>query len=437
LDRCADGQIQSVPCLSCGKGDGMPTLLCSGGLQPPGCKTADGRLWFPTSKGLVVVEPDDAKANPLPPPVVIEKALVDGALMTPNGRSGSPMSILPGRQRYEFRYTALSFVAPEKVRFQCRLEPLDPEWMDTGTRRTANYTYLPPGNYTFRVIACNSDGVWNTAGAALAFTVQPHFWQVWWFRVLAGLAASALLTGVVLFDARRRMRRKLERVERQRAIERERARIAQDIHDNLGANLTRISLLSQSAHSELDNPRNAATQLDRIYSTARELTRAMDEIVWAVNPQHDTLDSLASYLGNFAQDFLGSLNIRCRLNVPLQLPHWPLTAEVRHNLFLAVKEALHNVVKHAAASEVYITVTTDPDSFTLIVRDNGTGFVLDAPAPARLREPGRPARGNGLANMRQRLAKLGGHCEIQTAPGNGTEVKFVVPVAAHRSRERG
>ena len=173
------------------------------------------------------------------------------------------------------------------------------------------------------------------------------------------------------------MRLKLERLERLRAVERERARIAQDIHDNLGANLTRISLLSESAHSELENPAQAAVQLERIYGTARELTRAMDEIVWAVNPQHDTLDSLASYLGNFAQEFLGSLDIRCRLDVPLQLPHWPITAEMRHNLFLAFKEALHNVVKHAAASEVSISLTTGSRHLHFGLRDNGKGFAPD------------------------------------------------------------
>jgi len=232
-----------------------------------------------------------------------------------------------------------------------------------------------------------------------------------------------------LWIARRRMRLKLERLERLRAVEHERARIAQDIHDNLGANLTRISLLTESAHNELENPAQAAAQLERIYGTTRELTRAMDEIVWAVNPQHDTLDSLASYLGNFAQEFLGSLDIRCRLDLPLQLPQWPVTAEVRHNLFLAFKEALHNVVKHAAASEVYVSLTTGANAFILVVRDDGKGFAPDVP-PEAGREPSRIARGHGLDNMRKRLEKIGGHCEIQSSPGNGTEVKFVVAVAA-------
>jgi len=320
------------------------------------------------------------------------------------------------------------------VRFKYRLEGLEPDWVDAGTKRSANYSHIPPGTYKFHVTACNSDGIWNDSGATLAFTVQPFFWQKWWFRIPAGLMVVALLAGAaasgVLWIARRRMRLKLERLERLRAVEHERARIAQDIHDNLGANLTRISLLSESAHNELENPAQAAVQLERIYDTTRELTRAMDEIVWAVNPQHDTLDSLASYLGNFAQEFLGSLDVRCRLDVPLQLPQWPVTAEVRHNLFLAFKEALHNVVKHAAASEVYVSLTTGADAFILVIRDDGKGFAPDVLPEEGRREASRIARGHGLANMRKRLAQIGGHCEIRSSPGKGTEVKFVVAVAA-------
>ncbi len=434
LNRCADGTIKSVRCLTYGKGDGMPTLECSGGFQPAGCRTADGRLWFPTSKGLVVINPNDAKANQLAPPVVIEKVTVEGRNILGESRDDSPVPVPPGRQRFEFRFTALTFIAPEKIQFRYRLLGLEKDWVDAGTKRVANYSYVPPGDYTFQVIACNSDGVWNETGARFAFTVQPQIWQRWWFRVLASLAAATLLVGIVLGIYRRRMRLKLERLERQRAIERERSRIAQDIHDNLGASLTHISLLSQSAYSELDNPPHAATQLDRIYSTSRELTRAMDEIVWAVNPQHDTLDSLASYLGKFAQDFLGPLNIRCRLDVPLHLPAWPVTAEVRHNLFLACKEALHNVVKHAAATEVYISLNTEPHAFILTIRDNGKGFVPNA-APKNLTpEADRFANGMGLTNMRQRLEKVGGRFEIDSAPGQGTTIRFVIESAAQKGK---
>ena len=427
LNRCADGEIAQVRCLSYGKADGMPTLECTGGFQPAGCKTADGRLWFPTTKGLVMLDPADAKVNQLPPPVVIESAWIEGRPVTLPREEGV-LEVPPGQQRFEFHYTALTFVAPEKVRFRYRLRGLETAWTDAETKRVAPYTYIPPGSYTFQVIACNSDGVWNEQGAQLAIVVQPHVWQRWWFKLLEMLLAATLLVGVALGVSRRRMRLKFERIERQRAIERERARIAQDIHDNLGASLTRISLLSQSAYGELDNPQHTGTQLERIYGTARELTRAMDEIVWAVNPQHDTLDSLANYIGKFAQDFLGPLQIRCRLDVPVDLPHWPVTAEVRHNLFLAVKEALHNVVKHAGATEVIVILTTSAQKFTLAIRDNGRGFsqTVSRDKPGG---NGRILSGNGLANIRSRLGKLGGSCEIDSVVGGGTTVRLTVPVA--------
>jgi signal transduction histidine kinase/ligand-binding sensor domain-containing protein len=428
LNDCADGKIAAVNCLAYGRGDGLPTLTASGGLQPASCKLADGRICFPTSRGLVIVNPDDARINPLAPPVVIESVVAGGRTLAHAGAGQQPLKIPPGLQRFEFHYTALSFVAPEKMQFQYRLAGWEKDWMDAdNSKRVAEYNYIPPGSYTFHVRACNSDGVWNETGAALAFVVLPQFWQTFWFHALTGLTAIALVAGFVWYISRRRMRFKLERIERQQVLERERTRIAKDIHDHLGANLTRISLLSQSAHGELENPTQAAAQLERIYNTSRELTRSMDEIVWAVNPQHDTLDSLASYLGNFAQEYLVSLNIRCRLDVPLHLPHWPITAEMRHNIFLAFKEALHNVVKHAEANEVSVLLATDAVGFHLTVRDNGKGF-----DPAAVTT--RTGRGNGLKNMRQRLEQIGGRCELHSAPGTGTEIKFSVTVPLARRK---
>jgi signal transduction histidine kinase len=256
--------------------------------------------------------------------------------------------------------------------------------------------------------------------------VLPFFWQTWWFRALAGVAAAAAIAGVVLSVTRVRMKRKLEKLERQRAIERERTRIAKDIHDDLGASLTRITMLSQSARADVENSPVAA-DLDRIFDTAREMTRAMDEIVWAVNPKHDTLDSLATYLGRFAQGFLASAHVRCRLDVPMQLPSWPLTAEIRHNLFLAFKEALHNAVKHAKTSEVHISVTIQSGGFVLRVDDKGCGFQAEG-WERRGIDLYRPGSGNGLPNMRQRLTEIAGRCDIKSEPGKGTVVEFSVPV---------
>lgn len=427
LHACADGQTNWVDCLNYGKGEGLPTLECSGGLQPAGCKTADGRIWFPTSKGLVAIDPSDVKKNQLPPPVVIEEVLVDGRILPQAQHANAPVPIAPGRHRFEFHFTGLSFTVPEKVRFKHRLEGLEPDWSEPDSKRSADYSYIAPGDYTFRVMACNNDGVWNEADASLRFKVLPQFWQTWWFRALCVLSGIGAVAGIVGFAMRRRLERKFERLEQQRALERERARIAKDIHDDLGASLTRISMLSQSARSELDHSA-AASDLDRIYETSRELTRAMDEIVWAVNPQHDTLDSLATYLGKFAQDYLAAAHIKCRLNVPMQLPSWPLTAEMRHNLFLAFKEALNNAVKHAQTSEAWISLAINGMGFTLQLEDKGCGFVPEAAGNGTPRDPARLSGGYGLVNMRRRLAEIGGRCEIQSTPGGGTRVAFIVPV---------
>ncbi len=426
LNRCADGETNEVRWLTYGINDGLPTIECSEGLQPAGCRTADGRLWFSTSKGLVAVEPQNVKKNPLPPPVVIEAVRVDDQPVTAS-LNASPLKIPAGRHRVEFQYTGLSFAAPEKVRFKYRLAGLDSEWLDAGTKRTVNYNYIPPGSYTFRVIACNNDDIWNNQGASVSFEVLPYFWQTLWFRLLA-LALTIVASGsFVWFVVRRRMRSKLERLEQQRAVEHERARIAHDIHDDLGVHLTRITMLSESASGDLDDPVKAAAGLSQIYDTSRELTRSMDEIVWAVNPRHDTMESLASYLEKFAQDLLATAGIRCRLHMPPQFPEWRLTSEVRHNLFLAFKEALHNVIKHAAASEVHIRVTPGTKSFELAVEDNGCGFVRGTKGKASA-DQDRFASGNGLENMTRRLVEIQGSCDIWSAPGQGTKVLFTVPL---------
>jgi len=425
LNRCADGQIATVHCLRYGRGDGLPTLECSGGSQPAGCRTADGRLWFATSRGLATLDPHQVRTNPLAPPVVIEALLVDGQPV-PWVCGPGAHQIPPGRHRLEFQYTALSFVVPEKVRFRYRLEGLEADWVEAGPVRRVNYSHVPPGRYVFRVTACNNDDVWSERGAGLEFTVRPHLWQTLGFRSALAVLLLAAVAGGVWFDTRRRMRRKLERAERQRAIERERARIAQDIHDDLGASLTRITMLCQTARADLGQPERAAEDLDRIYGTARELTRALDEIVWAVNPRHDTLDSLASYLGRFAQDYLRVAGLRCRLDLPVQLPPWPVTAEVRHNLFLAFKEALHNVVKHAGATEARLSLALDPVGFRLTLEDDGRGFAPEQLRSGAVAEPDRVAAGNGLANMRRRLTEIHGQCEVHSRPGQGTRVVFRV-----------
>lgn len=423
LHRCADGASATFASQIYDRNDGLPIIEFTSGFQSVACKTPDGRLWFACGKGLVSVDPARIEANLLPPPVVIDSLWTDGQPEAVH--SGQATNHLPpDHERLEFRFSALSFVAPSKVLFKYRLDGIDRDWIDAGSKRSAFYSRLPAGSYRLRVVACNNDGLWNPEGATLAFTVAPFFWQTGWFVTLCTLAAVGAVAWLARAVTRRRMQRQIEAMERRHELERERARIAQDIHDDVGASLSRIAMLSQPARADLAEPERAAAMLARIYATAREVTRSLDEIVWAVDPRHDTLDSLVDYMGKFAQNFLAPAHLRCRLDLPVQVPAWPLSAEVRHNLFLAFKEALNNAARHAAATEVRISFRVGPDSFVIGVTDNGRGLP-EGNSPA---EPDRVASGHGLANMQARLARVGGRCEITSSPEQGTSVSFVVGV---------
>jgi signal transduction histidine kinase/ligand-binding sensor domain-containing protein len=428
VDAYAEGRTKSLALSIHGLYDGLPTLECSGGYQPAAWRTRDGRLWFATTKGAVSIQPAVPTANPPPPPVVIEEVLVDGKSVPlsslpvfTTGRSlrKSPpvLTVKPGQRQVEFRYTGLSLSAPDKVRFRHQLEGLDTDWVEAGSQRVAQYPYLRPGNYVFRVAAANSGGAWNPHAAAISVRRLPHFYEAWWFPTLLAAAVIGLVGLGVRRAATTRLRRELQLLERQRAVERDRARIAKDIHDDLGAGLTQIALLSELARR--DTPEEAPAHLEQISGTARELTRAMDEIVWAINPRNDTLDSLLTYVCKFAQDYLGVARIRCRLDLPEQVPALPLTTEVRHNLFLAVKEALNNIVKHAQASEVWLRVTLSADRLAVVLEDNGRGLAAAAGSHS---EPGRLSHGHGLENLAHRLKAIGGECRVLSEPGRGTRV---------------
>ncbi|HEX5222922.1 MAG TPA: two-component regulator propeller domain-containing protein, partial [Verrucomicrobiae bacterium] len=439
LNACADGHLRNLSTLVLGKGDGLPTLAGSSGFSPSGFRSPDGRLWFPTARGIAVVKPRAVRTNNVPPSVRIEELFVDSQpanvvelpARSSAIQSNQPLRAIelpPGRHQLDIAFTGVSFTSPDRVRFKYRLEPLDKDWTDYGTSRRVTYSFLPPGKYTFRVNACNSDGLWSETDDAVAINVLPYFWQTWWFKTMLGVVGVGVVGYGFYFESRRRLRLKLERIARERELERERARIAQDIHDDLGASLTRIGMLSESATEDLQDPPRAAASLNQIYSTARDLTRAMDEIVWAVNPRHDTLDSLTNYITRFAHDFLSAAHIRCRLDAPMQVADLTVRSEIRHNLFLAFKETLNNVAKHSKATEARISIDLAQHGFRLAVADNGCGF---DPACTPVRPAnGRMVSGYGIAGIRTRLEQIGGNVSITSQPGKGTQVELFIPLPA-------
>jgi signal transduction histidine kinase len=348
----------------------------------------------------------------------LEEVLVDGNPVS-SPSSSSSLRIPPGSGQIELRYTALSFCDPERVRFRYQLEKVDPTWMEAGGRRSAYYSHLDPGQYRFHVVACNNDGVWNQDGATVALTVLPFFWQTWWFGPVCWLGGVSSLGAAVLTTLRRRHRSRIQALERARLLERERGRIARDLHDDLGSGLTDIgmtSALGQDSSVPLDEARE---YLNEISQRSNEMVMALDEIVWAVNPKNDDLVSLTTYFSQFAERFVRATSLRCRFEIPEDLPSLALNAEQRHSLFLAFKEALQNAVKHSAASNLRIGIHLEGGFLTIGVEDDGCGFQTNLP-------PGTEA--DGLRNMKERLRQLGGQCFLSSTPNKGTKVVFQIPI---------
>jgi signal transduction histidine kinase len=269
-------------------------------------------------------------------------------------------------------------------------------------------------------MACNGDGVWSAADAALVLVIRPHAWETWWFR---GAALSGLLLAVgagVWSVERRRTRQRLAALERQQVIERERARVARDLHDELGAGLTEIGLLGALAKRSNAPQERVQDHLGHITNKAREMVTSLDEIVWSLNPKYDSLSSLSRYFCEYAQQFLQLAPIRCRLEVDENLPARALTSEQRHHLLMAFKEVLTNIVKHANATEVRIGIAAAVDeTLTITVSDDGQGM-----------RSGTPAEGaEGVANISRRMDQLGGTCRVDSSAGSGTTVRLSMSLA--------
>lgn len=400
------------------RSDGLPTRECMGGYHPAGWKGNDGRLWFPTSSGVVRLRPDLVEVNRIPPPVYLKSTRVNGRQHdAPNGRVDAG----PGRSRLEFRFVGLSYSAPEKVTYRARLEGLDDSWRELGSQRVAAYEAVPPGRYTFEVVAVNGDGVWSREPARISVRVQPHFWESAWFILALTALTLACAAAAGWAIARSRMKRRIQGLKIRHAREAERARIARDLHDDLGASLTEISILSALA-AEGDDETKMRPALDQLSNKAKVVVGALDEIVWAVNPREDTLRSLVDYLAAFAREFLDTAAIPLRTDIPRHVPDLPLDATARHGIFLAAREALNNLVKHSKATQARLSVQFDGDALVIRIEDNGRGFSQEW-----------EAKGYGVANLRERMQSCGGDCSLASVPGEGVTVTLTLLLLADLS----
>ena len=435
LEAVAEGRLPRVRSIHYGRGEGLPSLQGVFGSSPDVLRSRDGRLWIPMRTALVVVDPRTARRESPGPAGLAERVAVDERTVAWYGGVLPPVKSPPGRRagswgqrcraavwgrgiggwssssrppRLPHRRTSSSVTA-SKVLMRIGSKP--------APSASRKYSRLSAARTMFRVAACNSEGAWTPTGASLRLVVTPFLWQTWWFRSAALVGFTLAVVAIVRYVSFRRLHRQLRLLEAQAALHKERARIAKDIHDDLGANLTQIALLGELARQDRGEPDKAAARLDTISGTARQAIKSLDEIVWAVNPRNDTLAHLIDYAGQFALDYLRLGGIRCRLDFPEQTPPRELSTDVRHNLFLVVKEALHNIVKHARATEVWLRATVTDQGLEMRIEDNGCGF---AQAPE-------DALADGLRNMRQRLAEIGGECHIESRSGAGTRVTLYLP----------
>lgn len=280
-----------------------------------------------------------------------------------------------------------------------------------GSTHRATYVNVPPGDYLFRAIGLAGAGEIIGDELSLAIRIEPPVWQrVWFLPVMAGVGV-AMIAGWIFASQRQRSRRSLERLRFQNALEKDRTRIARDMHDDLGSRVTFINMSAALAQRDIEQaPENARRHLARMTESARELIVAMDGLVWAVDPTHDTLDHLASHLTRLADEMFRDSSIRCRLDIPPLLPALPLGSEVRHHIAMAVKESFHNVLCHAGTCEVFFSLAFDGEKIRITIRDTGVGF-----DPA-------DDRGHGLDNLDARFQEIGGTCKISSSPGTGTSI---------------
>ncbi|HEU5123688.1 MAG TPA: two-component regulator propeller domain-containing protein [Verrucomicrobiae bacterium] len=403
---------------------------------PRAMKAPDGKLWFALATGIAVFDLRAPLAGLTPPPVLIEKIVVDKQTVCaipsahPNlpHEKSEPARFPSDMGKLEIHFTALNFSAPEKTRFRYRLEGYESDWVTSDSIRAVSYGKLPYGPHRFRVQAGLEGGSWFNNEASFSFVIPIPFWRTGFAVTIYMIVAIVLIGGAARMVSNRILRRRLAALAAQQAMERERMRIAQDMHDEIGSKLTKISFMSERAMGELQGHEPVAKRLDSIARTTRDLLQSLDEIVWAVNPHNDTLEHLAAYLGQYATEYLQNTSVECELRIARGLPNYPLSAEARHNLFLAFEESLNNALKHGRPSRIQIDMTVEGKHFIMRIEDNGCGFDSDE-AFSQPRPPGQRG-GYGLRNMRERLAAVGGQFDLMSHPGKGTVVSFSVPLTA-------
>ena len=382
----------------------------SGGLPPGGMvrlhTDRQGAIWFASNFGLSRYIPKATPAGAAPPPPTIREIRVSGVpiLRSDEGEAHVRRLKFPaGRDPIEIAYGSVDFSILNSVRYRYRLAGLETEWQPPTSSRSAQYAAIGSGSYTFEVQAVNSSGLPSALTATVEFDIQGPFWSAGWFRTLAGAFLAALVFAVHRYRVRHLL-----------ALERVRAHLAADLHDDLGSGLAEIAILTEVAKQ-----RGNSEELEVVAQRARELRSTMGDIVWSVDPEFDNLDGLIRRWRQTAFALLGNDRLEFVAPASEQTARIELTPQRRRHLLLLFKEVVTNVARHAQGSTVRIEVQLTPTGLNLEIRDDGCGFVAEA-----------THSGNGLKNIVKRADALGASVRINSQPGSGTAVSLTAPFKA-------
>jgi signal transduction histidine kinase/ligand-binding sensor domain-containing protein len=408
LRRFAAGEIKKVNSFPYGPTDAQRVIESQSGVEPAIWTMRDGRVWFATIRGLIALDPNPPPREGAPPPVVIENPIVNGQRQFPDQIGQLP----PGQKNLEFSYAGLSYFQPTRIRFRYKLEGYDRDWINAGTRREVSYTNLPPGNFHFRVTACNFDGLCNETGASVTFSLAPYIYQRAWFWPVVAVALAVF--GWLGYQLRiRRLREKYD------LIVAERSRIARELHDTLIQGFSGITMALQALSGRLRSSNERET-LEEIIRDAATCLRETRQSVAGLRAVRGHRSGLAAAIGDAAREITETKNVRLKLRLDQGVRALP--AEVEYNLLRIASEAVSNAVKHSGAHTIEVALQATPDTLRLSVKDDGQGFGRD--------EHAGPSPGHyGLIGMKERASQIGGDLEVVSQPGNGTTVSVLVPTS--------
>ena len=415
VNDLADGRLSTISPFAYGLAEGMKMSECNAG-SPGAVQTRDGRLWFPTMRGVVAIDPN--LIGP-PPPVIVEEARADRTVLAPGSHTMAPA----GNDTFEFRFTALDLSAPERQRFKYRLEPYDKDWVEAGSLRVARYTNMAPGEYSFHVIAANSFGIWNERGATVSFVLQPHYYQTNWFRAVCVLAVLALLWAAHKFRVRQLAYQFNMRLEERVS---ERTRIARDLHDTLLQSFQALLPRFQVALYKLpDSPVEARKTLEQALDQASDAIGEGRDAIKGLRESTVEKNDLAQAIRTIGEELAEAKNSEHPATFQVFVEGAPrnLHPILRDEVYRLAGEALRNAFTHAAADNIEVEIRYDARYLRLRVRDDGKGI-----SPELLDAHGREGH-YGLPGMKERALLVGGKLTIWSEVDSGTEVELIIPAS--------